>query len=391
MAQSSPAQPVDPSDPGINLVTLGLTWTLTSLAILAVAARFHVRRKLGNRWASHDWIMLAAMSVQIFYQSGLTVMCKWGSGKALQNLYPEQLIMIRKWSWIIAPAVYVISILARISIALLLVQIFGVKRWFKNYLIYYTGFQTVVGVTVFIFTVAQSQPYEVYWNPTLPGGRHWDRRIYNYTAVIYILLCAVSDLTFVVFPIMIISRLNMNLGRKIGLSILLGFSLITFGAALAKGTIALLQITGATNLLGSGWKYLEGIINLVTCVEQDLVIIMGCVPVLHSLTKLKMTLPTVHDISASLVSLLHATRRKGSSSGSSRSARNEDYYHIELTPQYNYTDDEGRTKPPVRGPVIQSVAQEHNGSNLPNDNSIERRDSFSVSYDRHEKLNRVCD
>lgn len=145
-----------------------------------------MRRKFGHRWESHDWIMLAALAVQIFYQAGLTVMCKWGSGKALQNLCPLQSVMIRKWSWIIAPAVYAVSILARISIAILLVRIFSVKRWFKNYLIIFTVIQTLTGLTVVVMTFGQSQPYEVYWNPTLPGGKKWDRRIYNYTAVIYI-------------------------------------------------------------------------------------------------------------------------------------------------------------------------------------------------------------
>lgn len=86
---------------------------------------------------------------------------------------------------------------------------------------------------------------------------------------------------------MIIGKLNMPLGRKIGLSILMGVSVVTTGATLAKATIALMQITGATASLGGMWQYLEGIINLVTCVEQDLVIIMGCIPVLHSLTLIK--------------------------------------------------------------------------------------------------------
>jgi len=137
-------------------------------------------------WEVHDWFMLAALVLQIFYQAGLTIMCEWGSGRPIDNLTPLQLVMIRKWSWIIAPAVYCISILARISIGLLLLQLFSPQVWFKRFIIIFTVIQALVGIAVLIMTFGQSQPYEVYWNPSLPDGRSWDRKIYNTTAVVYI-------------------------------------------------------------------------------------------------------------------------------------------------------------------------------------------------------------
>ncbi|KAK8047901.1 hypothetical protein PG996_015965 [Apiospora saccharicola] len=365
-------------DLGINLWTLGVSWTLTSLAITAVLARFHLRWKFTHRWEVHDWTMLAALAVQIFYQVGLTFMCKWGSGRPYDTLTPLQRVMITKWSWIIAPAVYIISILARVSIALLLLQLFSPQVWFKRFVVIFTILQSLVGITVLVMTFGQSQPYEVYWNPSLPGGREWNHKIYNITAVVYILLCSISDLTFVLFPILIISKLNMGLRRRISISLLLATSLVTMGAAAAKATIALMQITGRTASLGSTWKYLEGIINLVTCVEQDLVIIMGCVPTLRYVTRL--SIPTMHDVAASLTSLLLRSRKRAGStaSGSDSHVNSHDGFNsLELTPQLHVADVKG---PHHRATTIDSRGQVHGMEQHTGLTSIQRTDSFTVRY-----------
>ncbi|KAI0122234.1 hypothetical protein F4814DRAFT_457960 [Daldinia grandis] len=333
MSSSSGNVPVNPHDHGINLWTLGLSWTLTPISIMAVCARFYIRKILANRWESHDWLMLMALAVQIFHQVGLTIMCLWGSGKALKDLTALQATMVKKWSWIIAPAVHIIAVLARISIAILLVRLFGRKIWFKRYLIIFTTVQTLVGLVVIIVTLAQCQPYELYWNPSVPGTR-WDFRIYDWTATASILLYCFSDITFVLFPILIISKLNMDKRRKIGLSILIAVSLLTVAAAIAKLTIALIQITGAAASLGPEWQYIDGIINLATCVEQNLVIIMGCVPTLNSITKL--TLPSFNDIRNSLASIVARIKAKSSSPGNLSPPHI--YQNLELTPNFRTSD-----------------------------------------------------
>ena len=78
-------------DATLTHATLVLTWIFTSLAIVAVVLRFYLRRKLTKRWASHDWIMLAALACQLVYQAGITILCQAGSGKPAESLTENQL------------------------------------------------------------------------------------------------------------------------------------------------------------------------------------------------------------------------------------------------------------------------------------------------------------
>ncbi|KAK6953490.1 hypothetical protein Daesc_005795 [Daldinia eschscholtzii] len=283
MSKSDNDARVNPNDRGINIWTLGITWTLTPIAIVAVCARFYLRRALAGGWESHDWIMLAALMVQIFYQVGLTIMCHWGGGKPLQNLTTLESTMVEKWSWIIAPATHLIALLAP--------------------------------------------------------------------------LYCISDITFIFFPILIISKLNMNTSRKVGVSLLIAVSIITVAAAAGRLTIALLQMTGKTASMGPNWQYIDGIINFAACIEQDLVIIMGCVPILNTVTKLD--LPRFNGMRDLLGSMFSSVRKGGSSFGRPFASRT--YQNLELIPSSHTSDIESLAPEtrPIRDKLLDAHEKEH--------------------------------
>jgi hypothetical protein len=116
-------------------------------------------------------------------------------------------------------------------------------------------------------------------------------------------------LTFSLFPVLLVWKLKMALRRKIGLIIILSLGMVTLAAALNK--IAIIVITTFnTPTGGGGTNYFQGIIYLTSSIEQAMVIIMGCIPVFHSLAKLD--LGKLRSVSSSLLSI--AMRRKKSSS-----------------------------------------------------------------------------
>lgn len=176
------SSPSSTSDIGINHLQYGLTWTLTGLAIIAVAARCQLKLKFKLPIIIEDYLMILALALQISYQTGFTLMCNWGSGRPMSTLTAEQMFNINKWSWTFTVPGFLVSIIARISIAILLVRIFGRVRWFKMYMTYFTTIQSIVGVVSIIFLVAQCDPYEGLWN-TAVIRRYWDKRIYQYTAL----------------------------------------------------------------------------------------------------------------------------------------------------------------------------------------------------------------
>lgn len=80
------------------------------------------------------------------------------------------------------PVGMVPSILARISIAILLIRIFGVHKWFTAFMIISCVIQTVVGIAFIPMTFLQARPVEALWNIFIMDAQRWDPRIWLYTA-----------------------------------------------------------------------------------------------------------------------------------------------------------------------------------------------------------------
>jgi hypothetical protein len=118
---------------------------------------------------------------------------------------------------------------------------------------------------------------------------------------------AITDVTFVLFPVIFISSLRMPLHRKLGIIALMATTLVATAAAVTKIAIVLLVMEGKIGLTtGHGAS-----IYITSSIEQSLVIIMGCIPALGPVRKLQLHLK-FSRLGQSIVSLL--------SGGSSRSA-----------------------------------------------------------------------
>ncbi|KAI5864076.1 hypothetical protein GGS23DRAFT_481206 [Durotheca rogersii] len=334
----SPGDQPAPENEGLRPLNLGLTWALTALAAIAVAARFAVRKRVSRAWGLDDWIMLLAMVLQLFYQSIFTLMCAWGLGIPFQDQSPLQQMMLEKWGYISAFPSISISFTARISITILLIRIFGSRKWFRWYFISFTATLTLVGVLSIIFLAASSDPWEGLWDHDLPA-RRLDPWVYQGTAIAAQFLNAISDFTYVLFPVLIIWTLNMPLRRKVALLFLMAASLITMGVVLLKIVLIFIRLGDFAAQSQDLQRYFQSLVHLVACCEQCLVIIMGCVPTLKLVATLK--LPTVNDISYFLSSLL--SRGSGRSRGTSAYNTGSDW---ELAPRVSTPADEATMTAP---------------------------------------------
>ncbi|KAK7949580.1 hypothetical protein PG988_016219 [Apiospora saccharicola] len=405
----SSSVPVGPPAIGINHLQYGLTWTLTALAIFAVVARCHLRLKFKLGLSIEDYLMVLALVLQIVYQVGFTLMCAWGSGRPSSSLTAEQNFNINKWSWIFAVPGFLVSIIARISIAILLARIFGRVKWFKRYMVYFTVVQTVVGVASIILLVAQCEPYEGLWNKAVIR-RYWDKRIYQYTALTLQFFFVISDITYVAFPIMIIWKLNMPTRRKAGLGVVIAMSLVTMCAALAKITVSLIPMTNSQVLGNPAVQYFTSIINFSSDCEQCLVIIMGCIPTLHLASRLQW--PTYSQLRDNVSKAISRSGRKssqfslvekggGSSSTQSSSRKfsnptssqrggHSGYDEVKLVPQQavyvprndSFAATGGMLSGQGQSHVTSQGQLPHLAGNL-DESRVRRTDSFSVSYKPH--------
>ncbi|KAI1076746.1 hypothetical protein F5B20DRAFT_572600 [Whalleya microplaca] len=383
MSSTVALKPVNPNDPGIGPLIMGLTWALTGLAIFTVSARIYYRRRYRSFGSSDDWFMISAVVLQIVYQACITVLVHWGLGKDSTNLTTEELIMTKKWTWVSAPFANLVSLCARISIVIMLIRIFETRKWFKWFLVIFTTVLGIVDILALIFVWVQVTPIEALWNINIPATQHLDPGVQQYASLALQLLYTISDLTYVLFPVIFIWKLNMPMQRKIGFILLMCLSLITMGSALAKVVVVFMRMN-ATPIAGStNFRYFNGLVNLLCGVEQCLVIIMGCIPSLRPMAKLRLDWTLLSNIGESLASLVTRSRRKGSS-GSLSSREKSSYHDLDLTPKVSDERSISLKVPSIRN-SIRNFRKSSN-QNLNPEGQIRRTDDFTITYNDEARL-----
>ncbi|KJZ74376.1 hypothetical protein HIM_06186 [Hirsutella minnesotensis 3608] len=288
MATTTMAFPavVNPGDPGRGPLIIGLLWTFTIAAVFLVALRFFIRWRLGRMgWGWDDWLMLIATIFQVLGQSFLTVSYHYGFGKPSHSLQmPDQLTIMLKWNWVGIGPGQATSILARISITISLVFLFGVHKWLKWFLIIFAAIQTIVGIVEIVITYTQVVPVYGLWDIFNPNVTYRDPTAFINVGYLCQSLYTFADLTYVLFPVIIIWRLNMPTHRKIGLIIIMMASIFTMAMSIMKLVNLHWQGGGDSNMADAlDAAYL---LVLYAGLEQTCVIIMGCIPSLRGLREL---------------------------------------------------------------------------------------------------------
>ncbi|KAI0479722.1 hypothetical protein F4859DRAFT_447096 [Xylaria cf. heliscus] len=297
--------PMNPNDPGRGIWFIGLTWTFTILSLLVVAARFWVRIAVSHILFVEDWLMLLASILNLLGESFLTVSYHYGLGKHDTDLTFDQLVNTSKWIWIQYTPAILSSATARISITILLVRIFAPKVALKWFLIVTTTLSVAAVVTQILTVFNQFKPVQGLWDPTSGSTLQFSPTVAEVEGNVIGALFAFGDLVYVLAPVLVVWKLNMPFRRKLGLCILLSFSLITFGLSVAKSV-------NATSSAGTLYGNTLGL--FFASLEQTFVIILGCVPPLSYITKVKLP--------AAILSMTNSVRQLV---GTSRSSRDTQY------------------------------------------------------------------
>ncbi|KAK7224666.1 hypothetical protein V2G26_012669 [Clonostachys chloroleuca] len=274
-------------------VIIHTTWVLVALAIAITLLRVALRFKTSPRLSTHDYLMTLAMLLLVGSQAALTQAYYWGLGVHDEYIVADPTmpwIDMLKWIRISTVPGVACSIIARVSVCFFLVNIFGTKVWLKWWLIGNTILVAILGIVSLALAWCQSDPVEGLWNTLLPAKR-MDPNILLVFTYVSGGIFAQTDLTFVLFPIITIWKLNMALRRKIGLCFLMAGSLFGMVSCIMR----ILTFRTATFSQSA-----EGV--LWNSIEQSLVVILGSMPLLPAIQKLQIGF--LSNISSSLFSLL---------------------------------------------------------------------------------------
>ncbi|EPE28202.1 integral membrane protein [Glarea lozoyensis ATCC 20868] len=365
---STPPHAVDPNDLGHGPLVMGVTWTFCTVAIIAVSVRFWVRVSVTKKLYVEDWLMLLAAALNLVCQSCLTVCFTYGFGKHDKALNFKQAVGIAKWIWMSFTPGITSSIVSRISICILLVRIFGVRVWLKWLLIVLTVFQVAMSVALALTSWLQVRPVEGLWNPKIHAHR-LSPEVVAREGNVGGALFALGDLCYVLFPVMIVWKLNMALRQKLGLIFLLAMSLFTMGCSIAKAVVA---ASGTKTTADKQYK--SSLALMWSSLEQSFVIIMGCAPPLSSVTKLQV--PIAERLISSLRKLVSSqgSKSKLDSAEGLGQSKNGMYYELGFTGQ---TESESVVQ---AGNTDLSTHQTYDSSIDPK--KILRTDNFNVKSDR---------
>ncbi|KAH7087024.1 hypothetical protein FB567DRAFT_57350 [Paraphoma chrysanthemicola] len=360
--------PVNPEDLGRGPLVMGVTWSFSGLALIAVAMRFWVRVAVTKQVKIEDWLMLLAVLLNTACVICLTLAFHYGFGKHDLSLTFDQAVHIGKWIWMSFTPGITSSIASRISIAVLLVRIFGIHVWLKWSLIAITVLQVVASMVLTLTSWCQVRPVQALWNPTIPARRISPdvvAREGNVTGALF----ALGDILYVLLPVIVVFKLTMPMRRKIGLIILLALSIFTMGCSIAKAVYA-----ESGTKAKQDKQYTASLSLMWSVTEQTFVIIMGCAPPLSSVTKLNV--PFVSSLGASIKKLV-SSRASGSQTGASSEqgqSKNGIYYELGVA---------GKTVSDVQANSKKSTWSQSETDSI-DPGTVRRTDQFDVRSDRGE-------
>lgn len=164
---------------------------------------------------------------------------------------------------------------------------------------------------------------------------------------------------------MVVWKLNMPLHRKIGLCVLLAVSCLTMAVSLVRT----IEVQGQTTSKEDA-QYNACLGSIWSLIEQTIVIMMGCVPPLSSVTKMKLS-----PIRSFFSSLRRVISKPDKGYGSQHTERLDDSFgHA----SYYELGNPGHNVFQVRTGTTDTLAKQGEGRNT-HDGRIHRTDQFTVS------------
>ncbi|KAF3480616.1 uncharacterized protein GIQ15_05963 [Arthroderma uncinatum] len=290
--------PQEPPDGDVNKghIIIILTWTGFSLSLLLVAARVWTRVRVVRAFGWDDGFILLALACAVVNAAMVTTSIAHGTGRHQYYLTKEEAMQADKYNWISQGFHVASTNWAKVSIMLFLLRIIGQAK--SRQAPYFYGGMIFLSVVNFvcIYTIyGQCMPVQSLWDHTIKG-KCWNPRIQRDFAFFTGAVSAASDLALAIYPICLISSLQMPLRVKLALATIFALGFVAVGASIVK-TVFLSRLSARADY---SWNTIDLVFWL--CIEQYLIMIAACIPMLGPLVKLI---------------LREATSRNTGSSGSS--------------------------------------------------------------------------
>ncbi|KAL9599682.1 MAG: hypothetical protein Q9219_003670 [cf. Caloplaca sp. 3 TL-2023] len=284
------ADPKADSGPAINAVI----WLLFALALIAIGLRIHARTRRHHKLDLSDYIMSLSLLLDFVSCVCASIAVSHGVGKHLSSLRPEQIPPTILWG-IMATGIGIMSdVMPKLAIALLINKVLAPSPFMRHFNVAITTVLICFGIAlnvvqyvrsilkgamlgsskVLLATQEQCQPIAHQWEREKVPGSCWTPLVFAYLGIAVGIYSSLIDLLFCVYPLVIISRLTMQLRKKITVMVIFSLGAFTLFATVYKTASELPKLRYER----VDFPRVVGQVILWTSIEGSVVIVAGSIP-----------------------------------------------------------------------------------------------------------------
>ncbi|GKZ23988.1 hypothetical protein AbraIFM66951_010241 [Aspergillus brasiliensis] len=280
---------------------LAVFWAMTSLAILAVAARLFIRIKVLRNPGADDWLIAASMFFSISYSVVTTVDVALGYGKHAVVI-ADRLEIVLLVNYINFALGIISFALPKLAVAALLSRFLNPTTIQRAILWGLTGLVALVSCICILVLFTMCNPARALWDTSLlsKGASCRSSWILVDYAIFNGAVSAFTDLYLAIYPTVILLKLHMSLRKRLALCAALGLSAVACAMAIIKcmqlPRLADLSDTTCELFLMKHRKYERRPVDTIadatadlviwTSIESNVVILASCIPTLQPLLEI---------------------------------------------------------------------------------------------------------
>ncbi|KAF2014394.1 hypothetical protein BU24DRAFT_451452 [Aaosphaeria arxii CBS 175.79] len=266
-----------PPDENRGPLYLGVMIACLVLSVTFIALRTSVRLFMVKKLDLDDWFMLAALPFMIVNQGLSYVSLQYGMGRHIFFLGPPDIMNAIKYNAIAQIFNITTFYFVKASIVLFLLRLVTHLHKTKRMILWISfGLLTAMNVEALIVSIFQCQPLQKQWNPT-SSGICWNRNVFQYSAYALAAVTILTDVVYLVLPIVYLWDLRVPTMRKVGIFALLGVGCVSMVCSIV--TIPWLRDLSIT--LDVTYEIVP--LACLKFAELNVAVWVGCVPALQPL------------------------------------------------------------------------------------------------------------
>ncbi|WQF80753.1 hypothetical protein CDEST_05767 [Colletotrichum destructivum] len=248
------------------------------VSTLFTAARLYTRGRIMGKIRLDDYLIVASVVCGWMNVATLAVAVSHGYGRHVDTLSPEQKSKAILWSLAGYPPGLLSFGLPKPAVVVLLTRILNPSKWHKRFLwtVATLCVANLFGFMAIIFS--QCQPARSQWDSSVTGTC-WSKWVLVSYATYSGAFCVFADVYLSIYPAVVLSKLQMDIRKKVALSIALGFGSIS-------SIIVIYKCTRLYKMASPDSTYEAVELVIWTIVEGSIIIVASCVPILQPLAEL---------------------------------------------------------------------------------------------------------